>query len=531
VNKIKGKKIMMVAKETFSYPFYYLSEEWIKDNELAFLWVNPSETMLKKCLLNDTTYFAMKDKYPTMKQYTLNEPASMFDKQFKTPRIDWQYIYEIEKKYCNLLNFNRQIIASQFASRHYHWRDYFKYISYEQQILWIELIYKHLENILDEFKPDYIFDLDLAEFPRIALCEICIYRNIPYITREEARYDFYSIPSFDLGQTNNSYFIEEYQRCLNLEDSFLDCEIKYIKEFRDLSSIMAKELKANETSKYDALPIIGSLKRIYSFWNYFKEQNKKGGKELIGSQSPLYCNSNKFVKSIAKQEWLCRKYLRANKLFEKPVMGEKYVYLPLHYIPESSTFTKAPFYVNEIQIIEAVSKALPIGWYLYVKEHQIMLGERGGEFYNRVKRIPNVRLVQLNYYKDPKPWIEKSQGVVTISGTTAFEAALLGKKSLVFSNCSFDVINSVIRVKSIEELPELIREFANVGPNDNIHSVAAYIRAVKNLGVKFDIIKLGVEPLEVIRSEKNPSVELLNECAKVESFFKKAIDIVEKSKG
>ena len=58
-----------------------------------------------------------------------------------------------------------------------------------------------------------------------------------------------------------------------------------------------------------------------------------------------------------------------------------------------------------------------------------------------------------------------------------------------------------------------------------------YIRAVKNLGVKFDIIKLGVEPLEVIRSEKNPSVELLNECAKVESFFKKAIDIVEKSKG
>lgn len=41
-------------------------------------------------------------------------------------------------------------------------------------------------------------------------------------------------------------------------------------------------------------------------------------------------------------------------------------------------------------------------------------------------------MVQLNYYNDPKPWITKSQGVVTISGTSAYEAALLGKHSIVF---------------------------------------------------------------------------------------------------
>lgn len=65
--------------------------------------------------------------------------------------------------------------------------------------------------------------------------------------------------------------------------------------------------------------------------------------------------------------------------------------MPLHLIPESSTFTLAPIYINELSIIEAVSKSLPTGWWLYVKEHQAMLGERGEFFYKAVNKLPNVK--------------------------------------------------------------------------------------------------------------------------------------------
>ena len=131
-------------------------------------------------------------------------------------------------------------------------------------------------------------------------------------------------------------------------------------------------------------------------------------------------------------------------------------------------------YVNELTIIEAVSKTLPAGWWLYVKEHQAMVGERGVEFYEKANKLPNVKMVQLNYYEDPKPWISNSQGVVTISGTTAYEAALMGKHSIVFSDTPFSLIKGV----------QAFKEFAK--PLDNIKSCAAYIATVKNIGYSID---------------------------------------------
>ena len=42
--------------------------------------------------------------------------------------------------------------------------------------------------------------------------------------------------------------------------------------------------------------------------------------------------------------------------------------------------------------------------------------------------------------------ITKSQGVVTLSGTAAYEAAMLGKHAVVFSNVPFSLIEGIHRV-------------------------------------------------------------------------------------
>ncbi len=112
-----------------------------------------------------------------------------------------------------------------------------------------------------------------------------------------------------------------------------------------------------------------------------------------------------YLRYVCKRNYL----LRNNRYFHKPVEGDSYIYMPLHLIPEATTFVKVPFYINELFLIEQIAKALPAGWYLYVREHQSMAGERSLDFYKRVNRIFNVKLVQLNYYKDPRPWIAKYQ--------------------------------------------------------------------------------------------------------------------------
>jgi hypothetical protein len=195
--------------------------------------------------------------------------------------------------------------------------------------------------------------------------------------------------------------------------------------------------------------------------------------------------------------------------------------MPLHLIPESTTFVKAPFYINELNIIEQVSKSLPIGWKLYVKEHQAMLGERSFSFYKSVKKIPNVKLVKFNYYDDPKPWIEKAKGVITISGTGAYEAALLGKKSLVFGDVPFNLIESIYRVNSFEQLPSLISSFGLV---DNIKSCAAYIAAIKSVGKEINLKYLMAEGEAIINGDCKMSHQFDDQIDNLASFFESAFN-------
>ena len=165
--------------------------------------------------------------------------------------------------------------------------------------------------------------------------------------------------------------------------------------------------------------------------------------------------------------------------------------MPLHVIPESTTFVKSPMHVDELSIIHAASKSLPVGWILYVKEHQAMIGERPLSFYRTVNRLYNVKLVQFDFYDDPKPWISNSKGVLTISGSSAFEARMLGKPAAVFAHVAYNVIPGITRIKSYHELSEVFRNFELYKSNDqDIIDCAKYLNVLKTVGTELDIKEL-----------------------------------------
>jgi hypothetical protein len=59
---------------------------------------------------------------------------------------------------------------------HYHYRTMNIPVTYEQQLNWIMCLYENIEEILDDFNPDYIFDCDTAELPRNVLNEVAYYK-------------------------------------------------------------------------------------------------------------------------------------------------------------------------------------------------------------------------------------------------------------------------------------------------------------------------------------------------------------------
>ena len=138
-----------------------------------------------------------------------------------------------------------------------------------------------------------------------------------------------------------------------------------------------------------------------------------------------------------------------------------------------------------------------------------------------------MRVVQINYYKDPKPWITKSLGVVTITGTAAYEAALMGRKSIVFGDVPFSLIDGITRIRSFEDLPEAIRSFGEV---DNIHSAASYIHAVKEAGNEVKIFYLMDEAEEIFAGRHEESEEFARELKVLLDFYEKGLENYKKWK-
>ena len=119
------------------------------------------------------------------------------------------------------------------------------------------------------------------------------------------------------------------------------------------------------------------------------------------------------------------------KLFRKIVFDEynikdRYFYYPLHEQPELAIDYINPFLQNQIELVSNIAKALPAGYILYVKDHPVSFGAKPLDYYKKIKKIPNVKM--LYHFLDGYSIIENCECVFTIYGTAGWEAFLLLEK-------------------------------------------------------------------------------------------------------
>ncbi len=525
-----GKRILFICRETYSKPLWFLARELSESSEVAAFYIMSSESTYHKCYYNEHTIYEFREKLPQVKLYDVSDICREFTEGFRksSSPSDPEYLSKLEEKYSHFKTFGLQLMASQENTRHYHFRKYWPVTTDEENKYWLQLNYKKILSVLEDFRPDVILDLDNAELQRTILAEIAYVKGIPTLTVEYSKFGYYKYPSFQNAFGIDPYFRNMYEEALSLSPEELSEEYDYINDFRNKNSIMNNEFAGSVTTQYERDSLIWSLRVMRGKWNYFWNQDHTAGNAKFKKESGmLYAPTRPYLKYYLDVERIRRKLLVKNSYFEDPVPGETYVYMPLHLIPESSVFVKASFYVDEMNLIEQVSKALPVGWKLYVKEHQAMLGERDLKFYRRAAEIANVRVVQINYYKDPKPWILNCKGVVTITGTAAYEAALLGKKSIVFGDVPFSMIDGVMRVRSFEDLPDAVRSFGSV---DNIHSAAAYLHAVKQAGEEVKIFYLMDEAEEIFAGRHQESDKFDQELKVLMDFYEKGLENYKKWK-
>ena len=167
--------------------------------------------------------------------------------------------------------------------------------------------------------------------------------------------------------------------------------------------------------------------------------------------------------SLSINIWNLKLYLKAfTKLkvyddMDNLPEGVDYMFFPLHYEPEGVLFYGAYFFDNQNELIKGILKCIGENRILIVKEHPQQPGLLlQKEYVELKKRYPNLMFCRAE--ESSMKIIRKSLLMLTLGGTSGFEALVLGKTVINFGSVFYDAFEGVINIKSFHDLYKLLRE-------------------------------------------------------------------------
>lgn len=175
-----------------------------------------------------------------------------------------------------------------------------------------------------------------------------------------------------------------------------------------------------------------------------------------------------FLKTLRTLRYIWGK----SALVRQPNLPQRFVVVPLHFRPESAILTQGVGLEDDdvvYQVSEHLARVAP-GVSCVVLEHPSMIEDRRQRFYKQFKDHSNVVFADPSV---PTQWlIEKSLGVVTISGTVGLEASIKGIPVHVMGKPEF---LRAIKSQGANDLPGFLESCANGnGPNSR-EGVIAYL--------------------------------------------------------
>jgi len=151
-----------------------------------------------------------------------------------------------------------------------------------------------------------------------------------------------------------------------------------------------------------------------------------------------------------------------------------FVLFPLHKQPESSVDVIGSPFTNQYEVIRALTRLLPFGWELWVKEHPNAIGDRSLEYYRGLKRLPGVRLI--DPFADTHRLLSWAGLTISISGTASLEAGLLGRPAITVAEMYF---GRILLRNGFDPFQTTHREFAGIVEEAAAMSAAQTDRSIE----------------------------------------------------
>jgi len=330
----------------------------------------------------------------------------------------------------------------------------------------------YLFRTLEKARPDLVFCSSVDNGPKWALSQVCRVLNIPFGVLAHARVGRRVLVD-DSPENLYGPVRRAFEQGLSDPDSlaaYLPEARKHLERFREAPSPPPyfKDglawVKGAQTFQdvRERIPDI-SYERVIS---WFKAP-------------PSLRNQKKWDVVKQRIEWT----LRARKLVSRGVFSSPgfmprrpFVYFPLHEDPESALQVMGHMHTDQVAVIEALVKSIPMGMDLVVKENPLRWGLRPYSFYKRIGKMPTVNLAWPG--DSSLALIRQAALTAVISGTAAWEAILLGRPALIMGRSPFMAVGEgFVHCADLSRLPEVIAEALAIPPA-NDRRVELYLAAL-----------------------------------------------------
>ena len=417
-------------------------------NKKILVWIDPNflQFGITKFLQKryDADYYAVTDLNHHLQKSFMSQQIVDFkkiwhywDESFKTQKIDLDYLTNFEEKYKISL---WMLVYSERLFLDYN--PYYQFSSHELLQI-IQHDCKLFENILDEVNPDFLL-INGVDFHRnYLISEICKSRGIKVLMLFSSRLGYRCMISSGFDEFDKDLEIpSENVPTKNLQELH-----EYLKQYDKFNHSMS--IKSGEMG----FSFFYKLKVLFHWMSKTFDQKYRDTYDHYG------ITRYKVIKN--QLSLMVKKNFRKSFLFKNSIHeinNERFVYFPLQVEPERNVLLGAPFYSNQLIVIEKIAKSLPVDCKLYVKEHPAMRLKKWRKIsdYKKILDLPNVKLIHPSI--GSSEIIKKSLLVLTLNGTSGFEASFYGKPSIVFSDVIYSNLSWVHRINNIEDLPNIISD-------------------------------------------------------------------------
>ena len=320
-------------------------------------------------------------------------------------------------------------------------------LSYKESLLLACCHYSAWKAIFEKYHVDVMYHEPASQFMTHIAALLCKRQGGMFIypTQLQSDKEGYFFKNID-GEDFTCKELEDNYQYYKLHPAEIDkarCN-KYIEQFKKSYTVAFSNIVSSTAPKWRLW--LSSLK------NRIILCQQKNKFDILKNNIDYWILRNNREK---EKLYNLKQYKKRKIRFSQSVEGEKYYYYSVHLEPEATVlYLSGGHYTNQIKLIENIAASLPPNYYLYVKDHPHEYAYRKADDYERLMKVPNIRLIDQRI--PGKRLVKDAVGVFSINGTVGFEGIMLRKSVFCFGKSYYTPYTRVNYIENIKDARKII---------------------------------------------------------------------------